>query len=92
MNAKVTIAMVFIIIIGFVSVFAYIFAPDDSQYANQMHLSIHSKRPGFKVLMLTFPTTIETDQSYFNKVFFGNKKIVRKKAIHNLVDSNHLDS
>ena len=31
----------------FISVFAYVLAPDNSQYANQMHLPIHSKQPGF---------------------------------------------
>ena len=35
------------------AVFAYVIAPDNSVNANQMHLSIHSKSPGFKVIMLT---------------------------------------
>jgi len=38
----------FIVFMAFISVFAYILAPDSSQYANQMHLSIHSKAPGFQ--------------------------------------------
>jgi len=38
-----------IVVIGLISVFAYVIAPDNSQNANQMHLSIHSKKPGFKV-------------------------------------------
>lgn len=63
----------FIILIGLVSVFAYVFAPDNSQFANQMHLSIHSKNPGFKVNMLTIPSHLETNQSSFDKLFFGNK-------------------
>lgn len=63
----------FIVIVGFVAVFAYAIAPDNSQYANQMHLSIHSKKPGFKVLMLTFPTDNATSQSTFDKIFFGIK-------------------
>ncbi|CAH8288430.1 peptide/nickel transport system permease protein [Mariniflexile fucanivorans] len=63
----------FIIFIGLVSVFAYAFAPDSSQYANQMHLAIHSKKPGFKVSMLTIPSQLETNQSGFDKLFFGKK-------------------
>lgn len=35
----------FIVFLAFVSVFAYVLAPDSSQFANQMHLSIHSKQP-----------------------------------------------
>lgn len=63
----------FIVLVGVVSVFAYVFAPDDSQNANQMHLSIHSKRPGFEVQMLTIPSQLENNQSFFSKVFFGTK-------------------
>ena len=63
----------FITSIGLVSVFAYAFAPDNSQHANQMHLPIHSKKPGFKVQILTFPSQLETNQSTFNKLFFGKR-------------------
>ena len=61
----------FIVLVGLVSVFAYVIAPDNSQNANQMHLSIHSKKPGFKVTMLTIPSNIQTGQSTFNRLFFG---------------------
>ncbi len=63
----------FIILVGLISIFAYTFAPDDSQYANQMHLSIHSKKPGFEVLMLTIPNPSPNQQSSFNRFFFGNQ-------------------
>ncbi|MBT8258914.1 MAG: ABC transporter permease [Bacteroidia bacterium] len=63
----------FILIVGIVAVFAYVLAPDDSQYANQMHLSIHSKNPGFKVMMLTIPSSTEVDQSGLDKLFFGRR-------------------
>lgn len=60
-----------IICIGLVAVFAYVIAPDNSQNANQMHLSIHSKSPAFNVLMLTVPSQIVNEQSFFSKTFFG---------------------
>lgn len=41
-----------IVILIFLSFFAYLIAPDKSTNANQMHLSIHSKAPGFKVKLL----------------------------------------
>lgn len=44
-----------IVILIFIAVFAYVLAPDDSLNANQMHLSIHSKSPGFKVKILSIP-------------------------------------
>lgn len=63
-----------IVVIGLISIFAYVIAPDDSQNANQMHLSIHSKPPGFKVTLLSLPSTIEDNQSYLSKVFYGKLK------------------
>ena len=46
---------------------------DKSTNANQMHLSIHSKSPGFKVDLLLVENSINYDQSMFEKLFFGNK-------------------
>ena len=64
-----------IVTIGLLSIFAYILAPDNSQNANQMHLSIHSKKPGFKVLMLTIPSKIENQQPFLSKAFYGVKNL-----------------
>lgn len=64
-------SFVAIVCIGLVSIFAYVFAPDASKNANQMHLSIHSKSPGFEVGMLTIPSGISSDQNVFSKLFFG---------------------
>lgn len=63
----------FIVLVGLISIFAYVFAPDDSQNANQMHLSIHSKKPGFKIEMLTIPSKLEMDQTFLSELFFGTK-------------------
>lgn len=63
----------FIVFCAFIAVFAYALAPDDSRNANQMHLSIHSKRPGFKVDLLTIPTDQAYEQSWFSSFFFGKK-------------------
>jgi len=57
--------------IGLVSVFAYVFAPDASKNANQMHLSIHSKPPGFQVQILTLVSSVKSEQSFLSKLFFG---------------------
>ncbi|MDG5490175.1 ABC transporter permease [Psychroserpens sp. SPM9] len=60
-----------IVSIGVMSLLAYVIAPDDSQNANQMHLSIHSQRPGFKVQMLHLPSQNTADQSRFSELLFG---------------------
>ena len=53
-----------------VAIFAYQIAPDSTSNANQMHLSIHSKPPGFKVNMFVLPN----ENTFTNKksFFFGD--------------------
>ena len=60
-----------ITIVGLVSIFAYVLAPDNSKNANQMHLSIHSQSPGFSVQMLQIPTNIKEELSWIERIFFG---------------------
>jgi ABC-type dipeptide/oligopeptide/nickel transport system permease subunit len=62
-----------IVTIGVLSLFAYVIAPDDSPNANEMHLSIHSQRPGFEVQMLNIPSEIENRQSLVSKLLFGTQ-------------------
>ena len=78
----------FIVLVGIVSIFAYVLAPDNSRHANQMHLSIHSKQPGFKVQMLTLPSGLNLPQSVFDKVFFGENSTHTEVPISNYTISN----
>jgi len=71
----------YIILCGLVAIFAYAFAPDDSQNANQMHLSIHSKPPGFTIDVLSIPSENYTRQSFINKLFFGKKTLETETPI-----------
>ncbi len=65
-------SFVFLVICTLIAIFAYALAPDNSQNANQQHLSIHSKPPGFKVIMLTLPGK-EIKQNKLQAFFFGKK-------------------
>lgn len=58
-------SLVFIAILLFISVFAYVLAPDKTKDANWGDLSIHSKSPGFTVKMLHFPSDGMTFGEYF---------------------------
>lgn len=62
----------FLVVCVLVAIFAYNLAPDDSKNANQMHLSIHSKSPGFTSEMLTVPVKVANENSIAS-FFFGNK-------------------
>jgi len=71
-NLSGIISLVFIILVALIAFFAYAITPDNSQNANQMHLPIHSKAPGFEVDMLVISNNIEP-QSSINKLFYGDK-------------------
>jgi len=63
----------FLVLVLLLAIFAYPLAPDNSQNANQMHVSIHSKKPGFQVQMLTIPSSVVVSQNGFSSFFFGKK-------------------
>ena len=43
------VSMGFLLVLILMALFAYALAPDDTKNANQMHLAIGSKPPGFKI-------------------------------------------
>jgi len=65
----------FIVVCTFIALFAYVLAPDNSENANQMHLSIHSKSPGFSVQMLSIPGTTEEKESWLRSFFYGKTNV-----------------
>ncbi len=78
-----------IVSIGLISVFAYVLAPDSSSNANQMHLSIHSQKPGFQVTMLTIPSENVSNQNWFSKLFFGSKVLDTEIPISSYTVNNN---
>jgi len=65
----------YVVICILIAVFAYVIAPDNSAHANQMHLSIHSMPPGFKVRILELPNLKEEKEPVLKKLFFGKQII-----------------
>ena len=66
----------YILVLILVAVFAYQIAPDNSANANQMHLSIHSKSPGFKtkiILIKNSEITKKKGSFFLVKVIFRQK-------------------
>ncbi len=63
-----------IVLFGIIAILAYVLAPDNSQNANQMHLSIHSKPPGFntKLLRISSSDVTSKQQSLWNKLIYGS--------------------
>lgn len=73
-------SFIYIVLVFVVAVFCYALAPDNSSNANQMHLEIHSKKPGFEVLMLRIPGE-EKKQSLFSFLKNGSQSNHREIPI-----------
>ncbi len=63
----------YILSCGLIALFAYVLAPDTSKNANQMHLSIHSKGPGFESMILKIPSDRSNTQSWFSRWLSGEQ-------------------
>ena len=72
-NTLGVLSLLYIILCGSVAVFCYAIAPDNSTAANQMHLEIHSKPPGFTVDMLHIPSKDNTAQSWLSTLLHGHQ-------------------
>lgn len=64
-------SLCYIVICGCTAVFCYLISPDDSSNANQMHLEIHSKKPGFSTRILEIPS--EKKSGLLTKILYGNR-------------------
>lgn len=71
----------FIVILLLISLLAYVLAPDSSENANQMHLSIHSKSPGFEVKMLSIPIDTIPQKKKLMGYFTGHSNSVTEIPI-----------
>jgi peptide/nickel transport system permease protein len=67
---------IFISGISLIAIFAYSLSSDKTQFANQMHLSIHSQPPGFSCKVLIIPRVKSEGNISF---FFLEIEILVKK-------------
>mgnify|MGYP006077088049 CR=1 FL=1 len=77
----------YIILCGFIAIFCYAVAPDNSNNANQMHLEIHSKPPGFTTQILTLPSESK-EQSLVDFIIKGSTTKTSEVPISSYVISN----
>ncbi len=75
----------YILICGFIAVFAYALAPDNSPNGQIQHIEINTKQPFFKVKLLKEIREKKVSQNYVNKLFFGNKNYALETPINNSV-------
>ncbi len=77
----------YIVLCGFIAVFAYTVTPDHSPNANTMHLEIHTKHPFFSTNML-LQQKQEEKQAFLSKLFFGDKNAQLEIPINKAILSN----
>jgi peptide/nickel transport system permease protein len=78
----------FIIFCGFIAVFAYVLAPDNSPNAKTQHIEINTEKPFFKTLIFQDYSQKKMRQSFINRVFYGNKNYPLEKPINDYVIKN----
>lgn len=66
----------------FVSLFAYLIAPDGSPNANQMHLELATQKPGFTVQMLQPLKTDVVEVSFFKRLLSGRPPLYKEIPIY----------
>ncbi len=74
-NKTGLISLGYIILCGFVALFCYALAPDNSNSANQMHIEIHSKTPGFSTKLIKIPSQEKSFSSSWISTLFWGKQI-----------------
>ena len=89
------ISLVFIFFVAFCAIGAGFLAPDSTLHANQMHVSIHSKPPGFKVLLLSIPSKtgelveeIPLEDYYWKERSLFYRAYGNSQAYYQLIDQN----
>jgi peptide/nickel transport system permease protein len=73
-NVSAIAGMLFILLSVFVSVFCYILSPDTTPGANDQHLELATKKPGFRVKMLHVVKNEKYHPAgFFHRIFFGDE-------------------
>ncbi len=87
-NSSGKFAAIFILVISFLAIFAYVLAPDKVSNANQMHLAIHSESPGFNIDILQIPIEHVSEKSFLSRLFFGDNVRFEEVPINNYKINN----
>lgn len=83
-------AMWFIIIVVLVCILGYLITPDHTPFANDQHLEIAARRPGFSVLMLHIQKNQKPEkQSFIHTMLWGKRKSYTSIPINNYIEQGN---
>lgn len=84
-NTTGVISLVFILLCGFVALFAYFIIPDKTPYANTQILEISTRKPGFEVDILLVPKqNVAEKTGFFSQLMNGKPSLYRQIPIDSL--------
>ena len=70
-NPLAVVSIAVIIVFTLIALLGYAITPDKTPYANEQHLELAVKKPGFKVQMLIVHDKEEKHYSFFHNMLFG---------------------
>lgn len=78
-NVTGVISLAFILLCGFIALFAYFIIPDKTPYANTQILEISTRKPGFEVDMLLVPKqNVAGEPNFFSQLLNGKPSPYRQ--------------
>ncbi|MFV0530398.1 MAG: ABC transporter permease [Flavobacteriales bacterium] len=66
-------SIIIILFSGFIAIFGYCIAPDSTENANQMHITLVNKPIGFVTQILQIPIQNAEKKNFVSSLFFGEK-------------------
>lgn len=76
-------AILFIGLCAVLATLGYLIIPDSTPYANQQHLEIATRKPGFKVTMVLFRKTDDiNNKGLLGRMFLGQDEIFREIPVN----------
>jgi len=65
-------ALIFILVVALLGILGYLITPDSTPYANNQHLELATKKPGFSVVTAQYQLNREIESpGFFTKMLFG---------------------
>jgi peptide/nickel transport system permease protein len=77
------VALIFIGFCALIAVLGYLIIPDSTPYANQQHLELATRKPGFKVTMvLVHKAELATRNGFITRMLFGQDRDFREIPVN----------
>ena len=73
--------LLLIVLTTILAILAYWIAPDNSPYANQMHLELATQKPGFSVQILKLPKEQVVNVSFIDALLYGTPNLYKEVPI-----------